>query len=292
MPHWLTEISKYVGDQTLFITAAAAYAAVAYGFFHWLDKKVSRPATQAISAWLQPKAYDKAAVSEAIIEIFNRLYTAELLSWRAFWRSSVITICMMIIPIYALYQWRTQPFGLADSLSSFLGTLNLIVIVITSIVSDYISLFVVKYWLTRSKQEPILSILIGPAAAAVVIVIVLTVVRLVADELSINLYFGFAPSLWEFIAALNFPLYFSLRAVNVFTYMALIVHAWMPLLVVCVCFLRALNYLREAVGWTRWFIRGGRDHPLQAVGYVAAVLVFIGAVTADLVAKQALRYFG
>jgi hypothetical protein len=65
---------------------------------------------------------------------------------------------------------------------------------------------------------------------------------------------------------------------NITTLAAFAVHLWLPLLVLCIGLLKALNYFRKAVGWTQWFVKGGKQHPLDAVGYVAAVLVFIATV--------------
>jgi hypothetical protein len=89
MPSWLSEVLKLLGFSTPFV-----YAAAVYGFFHYLDEKASEPAKAAISSWLQPIKHDKTAVADAMIEIFNRLYTRPLLGWRAFMRSALFTICM------------------------------------------------------------------------------------------------------------------------------------------------------------------------------------------------------
>jgi hypothetical protein len=58
---------------------------------------------------------------------------------------------------------------------------------------------------------------------------------------------------------------------------ALAVHFWLPLVALCIVLLRALNLLRVAVGKTQWFFKGGKERPLDAIGYVAATLVFAGA---------------
>jgi hypothetical protein len=36
-----------------------------------------------------------------------------------------------------------------------------------------------------------------------------------------------------------------------------------------------LDVLSQATLWMQWFIKQGRHHPLDAVGYVAAVIVFV-----------------
>jgi hypothetical protein len=46
MPGWLTELFKLLG-----LSTPLAYAAAVYGFFHFLDKKASGAAKQAMSNW-------------------------------------------------------------------------------------------------------------------------------------------------------------------------------------------------------------------------------------------------
>jgi hypothetical protein len=85
VPSWLSEVLKLLGFSAPFV-----YAAAVYGFFHYLDQNASESAKKAISDWLQPREYHKTAVADALIEIFDRLYTRPLLGWRAFMRSSFI----------------------------------------------------------------------------------------------------------------------------------------------------------------------------------------------------------
>ena len=68
---------------------------------------------------------------------------------------------------------------------------------------------------------------------------------------------------------------FGLNGLRPLMLAAFVVHLWLPLFAVCVVFLRALNYLRLAVGGVQWFVKKGREHPLDAIGYVAAGLVFV-----------------
>jgi hypothetical protein len=71
---------------------------------------------------------------------------------------------------------------------------------------------------------------------------------------------------------------------------ALVVHLWLPLFAVCVGLLRAVNYIRRAVGWTQWFLKEGRQQPLEAIGYVAAPIVFIGTIIVQGVERGASRW--
>jgi hypothetical protein len=100
MPTWLTEALKALGLSTPFI-----YAVAAYGFFHYLDKRASRKATKAISEWIGSLQYDKAAVADALVELFDRLYTRPLFGWRAFVRSAVFTMIMTTIFVYEFFPY-------------------------------------------------------------------------------------------------------------------------------------------------------------------------------------------
>jgi hypothetical protein len=70
----VSEALKLLGFGTPFI-----YASATYGFFHYLDRKASGKAKQAISAWFKPLEYDKAAVATVLVELFDGLYTTPLL---------------------------------------------------------------------------------------------------------------------------------------------------------------------------------------------------------------------
>jgi hypothetical protein len=58
---------------------------------------------------------------------------------------------------------------------------------------------------------------------------------------------------------------------------ALAMHLWLPLLALGVMLGQAVSYFGAAANWTQWFIKQGRNHPFDAVGYVAAVILFVGA---------------
>jgi hypothetical protein len=65
------------------------YAAGTYGLFLWLDRNASDEAKAALSGFLQAKDYDRARVSSAIVQVFDRLYTRPLMHYRAFFSINV-----------------------------------------------------------------------------------------------------------------------------------------------------------------------------------------------------------
>ena len=59
---------------------------------------------------------------------------------------------------------------------------------------------------------------------------------------------------------------------------ALAVFAWLPLFALGIVIVRLLTPMTWVVGRTQWFLKEGKEHPLKAIGYVAAVVVFLGTV--------------
>jgi hypothetical protein len=55
---------------------------------------------------------------------------------------------------------------------------------------------------------------------------------------------------------------------------ALFVHLWLPLLLIGASLNFVLRTLLRAVKFAEWFISHGEDHPLDAIGMIASVLVF------------------
>jgi hypothetical protein len=88
----MEEILKVLG-----FSKPLVYAGAAFGLFDFLDKKASKEAKAAIFEWFQRIRYDKVAVSNALVEVFDRLYTKPLLGWRAFSRSILFTLIVSVI---------------------------------------------------------------------------------------------------------------------------------------------------------------------------------------------------
>ncbi|MEH2548161.1 hypothetical protein V1283_004806 [Bradyrhizobium sp. AZCC 2262] len=64
---------------------------------------------------------------------------------------------------------------------------------------------------------------------------------------------------------------------------ALAVFTWLPLFALGIMTARLLTPLSWIVGRTQWFLKEGKEHPLKAIGYVAAVAAFICTGTARTV---------
>jgi hypothetical protein len=108
----LSDLLKVLGFTTPFIYAYAVYRIA----MHFDKRGISAKGKKAISSWLQSKEYDKGAVGDAILEIFDKVYSRPLFSWRAFGRSAIITIIVSIAFII-----ETWPAGIPSWLGDFMG---------------------------------------------------------------------------------------------------------------------------------------------------------------------------
>jgi hypothetical protein len=270
MPLWLTELSKLVPS----IAPALAYAAATFGFFHWLDKKASPAAKKAFTRWLQPVPYDQKAIVRAGLELFDRLYTTPLLSVSAFLRSSLFTTIMFCIFLYEF----TDPRMLND-IPLVDNVVPLLLGLLINILSDYVSLFVVRRWLSAGVAK-IRILLVGPAIGLIVVVLFQLMRDLIFLALSTIVQPSwtvvFNPIVVVAVISMHFQIGHEWFGT---TLSAFVVHLWLPLLVLSIGLLKGLNYFRSGAVWTQWFLTKGRDHPLDAAGYVAAIIVFVTTVT-------------
>src|SRR6266545_6711219 len=85
----MEEFSKHFG-------ASVAFATPIYGVFHYLDSVASNNAKQALSDWFKAK-YDSSVVANALVEVFDHLYTRPLFGWRALLRSALFTTVLTVI---------------------------------------------------------------------------------------------------------------------------------------------------------------------------------------------------
>jgi hypothetical protein len=258
MPSWLTEVLKVLGFTTPFI-----YAGATYGFFHWLDKKASGPAKRAISGWLEPKDDDKAAVQAAVLELFDRVYTTPLLTWRAFFRSAVITLVVLILFIY---DFAPSPL---DIIWSSYYTPTFFNSVLNNAISDYVALFAIRRMLANNSLSSFKAMLAGPLVGIGIVVLVRAIQMALLIIVLSNM--GTLPTGQDFDADQN--------AMNLWiAAAALFVHLWLPFFALCVGLLKGLNYFLLATKQVQWFLKRGKDHPLDALGLVATPLFGAAAV--------------
>lgn len=66
---------------------------------------------------------------------------------------------------------------------------------------------------------------------------------------------------------------------------AFAVHLWLPLFALAAISAHAATWGLKAIGWMQWFLKQGQHHPFQAVGLVAAVIVFAVSATLQMLLR-------
>jgi hypothetical protein len=300
VPSWLGEVLKLLGFSAPFV-----YAAAAYGFFHYLDQNASESAKKAISDWLQPREYHKTAIADALIEIFDRLYTRPLLGWRAFMRSSLFTICLTVVFLYEFGlisrgdKFENQLITLLREAGYFWALLIFIQSVLANVVCDYVALFIIRRFLLMGTLRPMIASLLAPVAGISIVYVVFyglgtwifsyeitqmfvgESIKEVAESLKAEEIFE-NPAVKDLVVKVFSTGVLVNRLQWVLMPAAFVVHMWLPLFGLCVLLLRGLNYFRLAVGGTQWFLKSGREHPLDAIGYVGAGLAFVVTIVTNM----------
>jgi hypothetical protein len=142
-----------------------------------------------------------------------------------------------------------------------------------NIVSDYLSLFVIRPLLIRSGTKPVIGLVVG-AVSGVAIVLAFNALRYVLMIVWEN---WIAPDIAIRRELLHYVVPSGLFAAA-FAWPAMAVFAWLPLFALGILIARLLTPLSWIVGRTQGFLKEGKEHPLKAIGCVAAVVVFVGTV--------------
>jgi hypothetical protein len=265
----MEELAKQLG----YDTAPFGYAALAYGLFHWLDENVSDEMKAVLARTMRFKDYKDDQIASALVEVFDWIYTYPLLRWRAFFRSLLFTT---VVSAIFLFEVIRPAVGSGCPQCPLWQAFFLLLF---NVFSDYLSLFAIRPLLIRSGTKPVIGLALGAVSGAAIVL---------AAHLLRTLYFMFSyyathhdvvwrPTFAELmLSAFTFPgLFFALPALAVF--------AWLPLFALGILVARLLTPLSWVVGNTQWALKEGKEHPLKAIGYVAAVVVFIGTVAARVV---------
>jgi hypothetical protein len=273
----MEELAKQLGITTVYATAT-------YGFFHWLDEKASDEAKAALARTMRWKDYKSEQVASALVEVFDRIYTYPLLRWRAFFRSFLFTtVVSAIYPFEAgrlYWEFELVDVGYIDLFQVLLAFL--IVTLPFNVCTDYLSLFVIRPLLIRSGAKPVIGLALGAMSGAA-IVLAANTLRYVAVGLILHIFTTLLPAsdlmssvLSSVRRSLPWGAGWSYRLLLVWP--ALAVFVWLPLFALGIVVARLLTPLSWIVLRTQWFLKEGKEHPLKAIGYVAAVIVFIGTV--------------
>jgi hypothetical protein len=262
------EALKLLGLGTPFV-----YATATYGLFKFLDEKASGAAKKAISEWFKPLPYNKTAVGTAVVELFDRLYTSPLLSFQALARSAFFTV--FVAALFAI------GFVLDEDIQIWVETtsvshvfLNILPFILSNILTDYFSLFFIRRWLEVKGRNPLLVVFGGLVIGVIFILIINAVVTVIWLMVVDGITFAQAVAKYFDLAG------GALEGILIgerFIVAAAGVHLWLLFLALGVIFLQLANLLLSATGKMQKFLKQGQHHPLEAIGFVAAVLVFVVA---------------
>jgi hypothetical protein len=215
-------------------------------------------------------------------------YWAPLLSWRAFWRSALITLVATLILTYVIF--KSPDKGVHNAFLSG---------VLINILFDYLALYVIRMWLVADDVSA-WKALFGAPGAGILLVISFMGLRMFAflaiDPGSCHL-FEPAPGVcdragtdadgasylarWDIVAVQNMlPPLSSLQFPGGLA--ACLVHLWLPLFALCVGILKFSYFVLRTFNVVQWFL--GRDHQLKAIGVIATPLVAVAVLLLQLLA--------
>jgi hypothetical protein len=271
------------------------YAAGTYAFFHWLDSNGSDEAKAAFARFLDVKRYDRRIIATAIVGFFDRVYTYQLLRWRALGRSALITVIVTTIYAYEINLLNTTPSNLSvlfivewnPSLGYYsarlVDALMILYMLSTSVISDFISLFIVRHWLLVSWHRPVAALTLSSLIVLCVIVTIVAVrgIGQLIAKAAIAFIFGHLSgiSLFYYVrGTVMDTAWDTLLEPHSLIIPASAVFLWLPLFGVSISIVRVLNLIRPMIRKAQWLLKEGKEHPLNAVGYVAAVIVFLATL--------------
>jgi hypothetical protein len=249
------------------LAAPFALALPFYKLFKIMDSRASEIVSSTISAWIKGKKYQSIELGNSIISLFESLYGRRLLSIRAIAASLVLTACATTI--YYVYLFLSNPSLYPDH-----NGWKVVVVVVYPIVaiSDYISLFIVKYSLRLCRENAKKGILVATVAGIATIIAAIYIeaeitLYLMRDNPIVRSHFN------EFFYA---PVF--LMSLSIIIAPAFLVHLWLPLFLLGAALSSVTHMFFMAVGKTQWLIAHGDEHPIETIGIMASIIVFVGDI--------------
>jgi hypothetical protein len=265
-----TPMDKLLG--LLGFTTPLIYSAATYGFFRWLDEDATVDAKAALAGAMKLKEFKSLQIANALVALFDKIYSYPLLSLRAFLRSALFTL--IVTAAYA-YEYLNTSRLLAGVWGSFFddATYRFFLMdvgfyattLLTNTITDYCSLFLIRECLLRLGGRPIFALFFG-AIIGFDVVGLGVLLRTVLVGMYIRQSFEVLTNAGAF--------WFFAKVSLVATAPAVMVFAWLPLFALGILVIRALTPLSWLVTQVQWALRSCEEHPIRAVGCVAAAIVF------------------
>jgi|SRR5262245_12032030 len=245
----MEEVLKHLGTP--------AFATGIYIVFHYLDRVSSDEAKQAFSDWFKAK-YDSSVVANALVEVFDRLYTRPLWGWEALLRSALFTTVITAI-VALVFRSRIQ-----SDLPFLFG------LYLTNVISGYISLYQVRLWLSFTAHKPFVALVTGAIVGAIVILVSTNLVFLILLP-----FYGEPGDIWVHLQWLRDVVLFNRPLNGEILIAGLLVHVWLLLFAMGALLMQVLNGVLYASKTMQWFLDKGDQHPLEAIGIVATALALL-----------------
>jgi hypothetical protein len=257
----MEELSKLLGFAT-----PVLYAGATFLFFDAIDRRASKATQAAISSWMKSSRYDREAIASALREIFDRIYGPTLLSWQTFGRVAAFSLLVQLVTVYELDSTMFRSAAEYPAVRVGWG-----VQVFTNVSCDYASVFFIRKWIDFAGERALFALFTGLLVGIVVIRLLYVFLGIfyITDYRS-NVHPGDDKALgWIVLYRMPAP-ELSLAAYAI--------HLRLPLLATALLFGKIFVWLSAATQRTQSFFRGGQDHPILAVGCIAASTVFAVAM--------------
>lgn len=263
-----------------------------YGLFYFFDRKTSDPAKRAINGWISYTDYEVANLRAAFVTAFDAVYSHPLLRLRAILRSIMWSILILFIVDAVVHGTRAAVFTLSVITLILIHGAALFKFTVApfigNLVSDYISIFFVRFFLQRLPQnKPLLVIIFSAAAGCIMVSVIFIFLNMIAFVGELVVTFR-EPKLWLMpLLDMRETVYLgtmlfksgAFQGFGLTCFVAgLVVHSWLLLFASGVVVLRLLQRAARTARSARWFLRRGSEHPLEAIGLVAAVITFASTV--------------
>ncbi len=281
MEPWATQLLEGLGFAQPF-----GYAAATFGMFLWLSNRASEPATESLRKYIR-SVPQTTAVANFNLEVFDRIYTKPLFHVRALLRSTIIT---SVISVLIWLTLRPAPINDLAAIQYYGENL------LFNVLADYVSLFFIRRWLSVARSRPMFS-LIAATITGVLIVYLSYLVRegflilynviILGNSIMSTIDFAGRWHIFNPLYSLWTPEQASWEKVA-YLWPAFVVHLWLPLFGLAAAITKAISLMIRAAEGTQWFAKDGSDNPFQAVGYIAAAIVFVVGVGLQVVNRSGL----
>jgi hypothetical protein len=263
-------------------------AAATYAVFIWLDNNASDDVTEVISSWLHGRSQRKPDFGNVIVNAFDWIYTSPLMQIKALRRSAAVSTTIWLLSYFIPWSVefnflpKESVFWNVAHDSSFISlAIGVMITLPFVILSDYISLFVVRGFLVLASAHPI------KASIGAFTVGYFIITSLFSVLVSAMFYVVLALKL---AVVTGDPAESLVRAIYVVLFIlfgnyflgilapALIIHLWLPLFALSSLVIKVVYWMFRAVESAQWFLKQGDAHPFKAIGIVATIIVFGSAM--------------